>query len=115
MTKPKVVFDPFSEEFFTNPFDIYRRMREDAPLYYDEKEDFYALTRHEDVAGGAQGLRDLLVEPWLRPGDGAQGHIRRAEVDHLHGPAGAPPHAQPAQQGLHPAGHSIAARHSRTR
>jgi cytochrome P450 len=51
MTKPKVVFDPFSEEFFTNPFDIYRRMREDAPLYYNEKEDFYALTRHEDVAG----------------------------------------------------------------
>src|SRR5690242_18076188 len=50
MTKPKVVFDPFSEEFFTNPFDIYRRMREDAPLYYDEKEDFYAITRHEDVA-----------------------------------------------------------------
>jgi cytochrome P450 len=50
MTKPKVVFHPFSEEFFTNPFDIYRRMREDAPLYYDEKEDFYALTRHEDVA-----------------------------------------------------------------
>ena len=50
MTKSKVVFDPFSEEFFTNPFDIYRRMREDAPLYYDENEDFYALTRHEDVA-----------------------------------------------------------------
>lgn len=52
MTKPKVVFDPFSEEFFDNPFEIYRRMREDAPLYYDEKEDFYALTRHEDVAAG---------------------------------------------------------------
>ncbi|MGH3438551.1 MAG: cytochrome P450, partial [Sciscionella sp.] len=50
MTKPKVVFDPFSEEFFNNPFDIYRRMREEAPLYYDEEEDFYALTRHEDVA-----------------------------------------------------------------
>jgi len=50
VTKPKVVFDPFSEDFFDNPFDIYRRMREEAPLYYDEKEDFYALTRHEDVA-----------------------------------------------------------------
>jgi cytochrome P450 len=50
VTKPKVVFHPFSEEFFTDPFEIYRRMREDAPLYYDEKEDFYALTRHEDVA-----------------------------------------------------------------
>jgi cytochrome P450 len=52
VTKPKVVFDPFSEEFFNSPFEIYRRMREDAPLYYDEKEDFYALTRHEDVAAG---------------------------------------------------------------
>lgn len=50
MTKPKVVFDPFSEEYYENPFDIYARMREEAPLYYDEKEDFYALTRHEDVA-----------------------------------------------------------------
>ena len=50
MTKPKVVFDPYSEDFYNDPFEIYRRMREDAPLYYDEKEDFYALTRHEDVS-----------------------------------------------------------------
>ena len=50
MTKPKLVFDPFSEEYFNNPFDIYRRMRDEAPLYYDERGDFYALTRHEDVA-----------------------------------------------------------------
>ncbi|MCW2654605.1 MAG: cytochrome monooxygenase [Mycobacterium sp.] len=50
MTKAQLVFDPFSEEFFNNPFEIYRRMREDAPVYYNEEEDFYALTRHEDVA-----------------------------------------------------------------
>ena len=50
MTKPKLVFDPFSEEYFNDPFDIYRRMRQEAPLYYNEDEDFYALTRHEDVA-----------------------------------------------------------------
>src|SRR6202044_689391 len=50
MTKPKVVFDPFSEEYFTNPFDIYRRMREAAPLYYDEKGHLCRLPRHEDVA-----------------------------------------------------------------
>lgn len=50
MTKPKLVFDPFSEEYFNDPFEIYRRMREEAPLYHDEQEDFYALTRHEDVA-----------------------------------------------------------------
>ena len=50
MTKPRVIFDPFSEEYFNNPFDIYRQMREDAPLYYSDDQDFFALTRHEDVA-----------------------------------------------------------------
>ncbi|OMC37710.1 cytochrome [Mycobacterium sp. GA-1841] len=50
MTKAQVIFDPFSDEFFQNPFDMYRRMRTDAPLYYNSDLDFYALTRHEDVA-----------------------------------------------------------------
>lgn len=50
MTKSKLVFDPFSHEYFNDPFDIYRRMRDEAPLYYNEEEDFYALTRHVDVA-----------------------------------------------------------------
>ena len=50
MTKPKLVFSPVSQEYFDNPYEIYERMREEAPIYYDEEEDFYALTRHEDVA-----------------------------------------------------------------
>jgi cytochrome P450 len=50
MTTATVVFDPFSEEFFTSPYQTYRRMRDEAPVYYSEKYDFYALTRHEDVA-----------------------------------------------------------------
>ncbi|MFN3001749.1 cytochrome P450 [Mycolicibacterium wolinskyi] len=50
MTKPQVIFDPFSEDYFNNPFDIYRQMREEAPLHYSAEQDFYALTRHEDVA-----------------------------------------------------------------
>jgi cytochrome P450 len=50
MTTSKVVFDPFSEEYFNGPWDIYRRMREETPVYYNEAEDFYALARHEDVA-----------------------------------------------------------------
>ena len=50
MTKSKVVFDPFSEEFFNGAWDTYRRMQEEAPVYYSEEYDFYALTRHEDVA-----------------------------------------------------------------
>ena len=50
MTATQLVFDPFSEEFFTDPYPTYRRMREEAPVYYSEEYDFYALTRHEDVA-----------------------------------------------------------------
>ncbi|BBZ59595.1 cytochrome P450 [Mycolicibacterium monacense] len=54
MTTPKtnsdLVFDPFSEEYFNEPWEIYRRMREEAPVYYNEELDFYALSRHADVA-----------------------------------------------------------------
>jgi cytochrome P450 len=50
VTTPKLVFDPVSQDYFDNPYDVYRRMREEAPLYYDEEGDFYALTRHDDVA-----------------------------------------------------------------
>jgi cytochrome P450 len=50
MTKPKLVFHPFAQDYFDNPYEVYARMRDEAPLYYDEAEDFYALTRHADVA-----------------------------------------------------------------
>lgn len=50
VTKPKLVFDPVAQEYFDNPYEIYRRMRDEAPIYYDEAGDFYALTRHADVA-----------------------------------------------------------------
>ncbi len=45
-----VEFDPYSEDFFCAPFDTYRRMRDEAPVYYSEKYDFWALTRYDDVA-----------------------------------------------------------------
>ena len=45
-----VVFDPYSEDFFCAPFETYRRMRDEGPVYYSEKYDFWALTRYEDVA-----------------------------------------------------------------
>lgn len=50
MTTSELVFDPFSEEFFNGPWEIYRQLREQAPVYYNAEHDFYALSRHEDVA-----------------------------------------------------------------
>ena len=49
-----VVFDPYSEDFFCAPFDTYRRMRDEAPVYYSEKYDFWALTRYDDVAAAVK-------------------------------------------------------------
>ncbi|HKV19457.1 MAG TPA: cytochrome P450 [Mycobacterium sp.] len=45
-----VVFDPYSDDYFDMPFETYRRMRDEAPLYYSEKYDFWALTRYDDVS-----------------------------------------------------------------
>jgi cytochrome P450 len=50
MTKPKLEFNPYSQEYFDDPYEIYRRMRDETPIYYDEEDDYYALTRHADVA-----------------------------------------------------------------
>jgi cytochrome P450 len=42
-------YDPYDFEVDSNPYPIWARMREEAPLYYNEKYDFYALTRYQDV------------------------------------------------------------------
>lgn len=43
-------FDPFSEEFFDDPYDLYRRMRDQEPVSFNERYGFWALYRHEDVS-----------------------------------------------------------------
>ncbi|KUI00395.1 cytochrome [Mycolicibacterium acapulense] len=45
-----VEFDPFSQDFFDGAYDTYRRLRDEAPVYYSKKWDFWALTRYDDVA-----------------------------------------------------------------
>jgi cytochrome P450 len=49
MTTAAVEFDPFSDEYFNDPTDVYRRLRDEAPVYFSERYGFYALSRHEDV------------------------------------------------------------------
>ena len=45
-----VEFDPFSQEFFDGAYDTYRRLRDEAPVYYNARWDFWALSRYDDVA-----------------------------------------------------------------
>ncbi|MBU9763442.1 cytochrome P450 [Mycobacterium sp. TNTM28] len=50
MTTSTLMFDPFSDDFFNGPYATYARMRDESPVYYSPDYDFYALTRHADVA-----------------------------------------------------------------
>lgn len=42
-------YDPYSFEIDENPYPYFKRLRDEAPVYYNEKYDFYALSRYEDV------------------------------------------------------------------
>ena len=44
-----IYWDPWAAEIGADPYPVFRRLREAAPLYYNEKHDFYALSRFEDV------------------------------------------------------------------
>jgi cytochrome P450 len=44
-----VEFDPFSDDYFDDPTEVYRRLRDEAPVYHSERYGFYALSRFEDV------------------------------------------------------------------
>ena len=45
-----VEFNPYSETFFNNPYDTYRRLRDEAPLYHNAEYGFWAISRYEDIA-----------------------------------------------------------------
>ena len=52
VTETGVYFDPFNADIATDPYPVYRRLRDEAPVYYNEERDFYALSRFDDVERG---------------------------------------------------------------
>ncbi len=47
-----VSYDPYDVEITADPYPVFRRLREEAPLYYNETHDFWALSRFDDVERG---------------------------------------------------------------
>jgi cytochrome P450 len=43
-------YDPFDFDIDDNPYPVWKRLRDEAALYYNEKYNFYALSRYEDVS-----------------------------------------------------------------
>ena len=44
-----VYYDPYDFEIDSDPYPVWKRLRDEAPLYYNERYDFYALSRFVDV------------------------------------------------------------------
>jgi cytochrome P450 len=44
-----VYYDPYDVDIATDPYPVFKRLRDEAPLYYNDGYDFYAVSRFEDV------------------------------------------------------------------
>src|SRR4051794_31840536 len=42
-------YDPYDATIDADPYPVWRRLRDETPLYYNEQHDFYALSRFADV------------------------------------------------------------------
>ncbi len=48
-TGDELYYDPYSVELNMDPYAVFARIREEAPLYHNTQHDFYALSRFDDV------------------------------------------------------------------
>ena len=44
-----VYYDPYDVDIDADPYPRVPRLRDEAPLYYNEQYDFYAVSRYDDV------------------------------------------------------------------
>jgi cytochrome P450 len=57
--KTDVYFDPYDVDINADPYPVYARLREEAPIYHNERYDFWVLSRHEDVQKGLLNWQDF--------------------------------------------------------
>jgi cytochrome P450 len=55
--RTEVYYDPYDSGINTDPYPFFRRLRDEAPLYYNEPYDFYAVSRFADVESGLKDWR----------------------------------------------------------
>jgi len=70
-----VYYDPYDFEIDADPYPVWKRMRDEAPLYYNEKYDFFALTRFDDVE------KALIDWDTFRSGRGSVLEIIKANIE----------------------------------
>ncbi|HVU73802.1 MAG TPA: cytochrome P450 [Mycobacteriales bacterium] len=69
-----VYYDPYDFAIDDDPYPVWKRLRDEAPLYYNEQHDFYAISRYDDVD------RALLDWETYRSGKGTLLDVIKADV-----------------------------------
>ena len=69
-----IYYDPYDFGIDADPYPLWKRMREEAPLYYNEKYDFFAISRFDDVEAA------LLDVETFRSGKGSVLELIRSDV-----------------------------------
>jgi len=59
VSEPAVYYDPYDVAIDADPYPTYRRLRDEAPLYHNEKYDFWGLSRFADVEAALKDWQRL--------------------------------------------------------
>jgi cytochrome P450 len=74
-TPGDIYYDPYDFEIDTDPYPVWKRMRQEAPIYYNDKYDFFALSRFADVE------RAMIDWDTYRCGRGTVLELIRANIE----------------------------------
>ncbi len=100
-----VEFNPFSADFFDDPYETYGWLRDHAPVYHNDQYGFWALSRYDDVVAAH---RDWKVFSSTPRGDHRSTHRPSARhgqrQHHLPRSARARAASSAGEPGLHPEG-----------
>ncbi len=72
-------WDPFDPDIDSEPYETWRRLRDEAPLYRNDRYDFWALSRYEDVNAAHRDPKTFLS------GRGTVLELMGAELDQVAG------------------------------
>jgi len=55
-----LTFDPYGKEYLADPYPIYKRLRDEAPVYHNAERKFWALSRYDDVVAAHKDVVRFL-------------------------------------------------------
>ena len=65
-----IQYDPYSAEMMDDPFPTYRRLRDEAPAYYVEQYDCWAISRFADIVKVGMDAKNFTMT-----GGSTAGHL----------------------------------------